>query len=90
MDDQLQRIMNDTNAALEPQGLIVASPNVTPPIWHLYRYDPNTQYCVPILRQRSPGDAEPTRMADLFQGFAPETPAADILRWAQANGILDD
>lgn len=90
MDDRLKRIMSDTNAALEPQGLIVASPNLTPPVWHLYRYDPNTQYCVPILRPRGLGDAKPARMADLFQSFEPETPAADILRWAQANGIFDD
>lgn len=90
MDDRLQQIMSDTNAALQARGLMVASPNLTPPVWHLYYYDPATRYCAPVMRQRGPGDAEPIRMADLFQGFEPETPAADILRWAEANGILDD
>lgn len=90
MDDRLKQIMSDTNTALEPWGLTVASPNIAPPVWHLYRYDPDTGYCVPILRQRGPGAAEPMRIADLFQGFEPETPAADILRWALATGILDD
>jgi hypothetical protein len=90
MDERLQQIMNDTNAALEPLGLTVASPNLSPPVWHLYHYDPETKYCAPILRTHGPNDAEPTRIADLFQGFEPGTPAADILRWALANGVLAD
>lgn len=89
MDDRLQQIMSDTNAALEPWGLIVASPNLSPPVWHLYHYDPATKYCVPVLRKRSPNDAEPTRMADLIQGFDPETPPAVILEWAKQNGVLE-
>ena len=90
MDERLQQIMSDTNAALGPWGLLVASPNSWPAVWHLYYYNPETKYCVPILRKRGPNDAKPTRMEDLFQGFEPKTPAADILRWALANGILDD
>lgn len=86
----MQQIMSATNSALEPWGLTVASPNLSPPVWHLYRYDPDTKYCAPVMRQRGPSDAPPERIADLFQGFEPETLAADILRWALANNILDD
>jgi hypothetical protein len=90
MDDRLQQIMSHTNAALESWGLTVASPNLSPPVWHLYRYYSDTRYCIPVMRQRGSGAAEPTRMADLFQAFEPATSAADILTWALANGVLDD
>lgn len=90
MDDRSAQIMSATNDALEPWGLIVVSPNLTPPVWHLYLYDSESKNCIPVLRKRGPGVAEPTRMADLFQCFEPETPAADILQWAIANGVLDD
>ena len=92
MDERLQQIMNDTNAALEPWGLTMGDPNLRDraPVWHLYRYDPETKYCIPILRKRGPKDGELTHLADLFQCFEPETPAASILSWAVANGVLDD
>ncbi len=53
-------------------------------------YDTETKNCFPVLRQRDASDAAPTRLGDLVQGFDPETPAASILQWASANGILDD
>ena len=90
MDDRLQRIMNETNAALEPYGLALPDPCLAWPVWHLYYYDPETKNCLPVLRQRDASGAAPTRLADLVQGFDPETPAASILQWASANGVLDD
>jgi len=90
MDDRLQRIMIAANAALEPYGLTLADPGLGWRVWHLYYYDPETKNCFPVLRQRDASDAAPTCLADLVQGFDPETPAASILQWASTNGVLDD
>lgn len=90
MDDRLQQVMSDTNAELEPYGLAIADPNLGWPVWHLYYFDPQTKSCFPVLRPREVGAAPPERLADLVQGFDPETPAVSILQWASANGVLDD
>ena len=90
MDDRLQRVMNDTNTALEPYGLILADPNLGWPVWHLYYFNQQTKSCFPVLRRREAGGTPPQRMSDLVQGFDPETPAAAILHWASANGVLDN
>ena len=43
MDHRLQRIMSDTNAALEPYCLTLADPRVAWPAWHLYYYNLGNQ-----------------------------------------------
>lgn len=90
MEDRLKKLMSDTNAILEPRGLMVANPNIGQPLWHLYYYNSETKDCFPVIRQRGLGEAEPTCMADLVQGFHPETSATQILAWGKANGVLED
>lgn len=90
MDERLQQVMSDTNAALEPYGLMLANPNLGWPVWHLYYYNAETKVCFPVLRPHDPNRAAPASLADLVQGFDPETPATSILEWANANGLLDD
>lgn len=90
MEERLQQLMSDTNAVLEPWGLTVANPNIGRPVWHLYYYNSETKACFPVIRQRGPHEAEPNSIADLVQGFHPETPATKILEWAKANGVLGD
>ena len=82
--------MSKTNAALEPYGLALADPCLGWPVWHLYYYNAETKNCFPVLRKRNADGAAPTCFADLVQGFDPETPAASIVEWASANGVLDD
>ena len=88
MEERLKQLMSDTNAVLEPWGLIVANPNIGRPIWHLYYYNSESKDCFPVIRQRGIDEAEPTRLADLVQAFHPETSASKILEWAEANGVL--
>lgn len=90
MDERLKKLMNRTNAVLEPWKLMLADPNTSRGLWHLYYYDSATKYCIPVIQQRDPDRDEPTCMSDLVQGFDPETPAAEILEWARANGVLND
>lgn len=90
MEERLKQLMSDTNAVLEPWGLMVANPNIGRPVWHLYYYISETKSCFPVMRQRGPDEAKPGCMVDLVQGFHPETPATKILEWAKENGVLEN
>lgn len=88
MEERLEKLMSDTNAVLKLWGLIVVNPNIGRSIWHLYYFNSDTKVCFPVIRPNDPNEAEPTCMADLVQGFNPETPATEILDWAKENGVL--
>lgn len=92
MEKRLQQVMSDTNQVLEEYGLMVGNPNLKDhaPVWHLYYYNPQTLNCFPVLKKIGPQSALPDRMADLVQGFDPDTPPAAILEWAKKNGVLDE
>lgn len=92
MEKRLQQVMSDTNCVLAHYGLSVGDPNLPDrePVWHLYYFNPETMDCFPVLREFGPSSPLPDRMADLVQGFAPETPPESIIAWAKRNGVIEE
>lgn len=92
VEKRLQQVMSDTNRVLEPFSLSVGDPNLPDrePVWHLFYFNPETMDCFPVLKKFGPSSPLPDRMADLLQGFVPETPPASIVDWAKRNGLIEE